>query len=69
MPFIKLSQLVDSKRKEVFVSTEQIVLVGEPGAMGPGGSSAHIRLTNGDVYVSETIKEVMDRIPPPAAGV
>ena len=60
MPFIKLIQ-ADTK-KDMYVATEQIVLIGDPTGIGPAGASARLRLTNGEVFVSQTVKEVWETI-------
>ena len=67
MPLIQLTQ-ADRKDVFVYVATEQICLVGDPAGAGPKGAGAHIRLANGDVFVHESVKEVMDKIQPGAAG-
>jgi hypothetical protein len=63
MALIKLTQMVESKKVDVYVSSEQIVLIGDPLGMGADWAKAHLHLTNGDAFVLESVAEVVARFP------
>jgi hypothetical protein len=64
--FIPLTHLVDGKPATLYVNVDQIVRVGDC----VGGATSYrtnIALTQGQVDVRETVKEVMRLIDPPKA--
>ena len=63
MPLIKLTQMIDAKKTDVYVSSEQIVLIGDPLGMGADWAEAHLRLANGDIFVLETVADVVAKFP------
>ena len=63
MALIKLAQMIESKKVDVYVSSDQIVLIGDPVGAGANWAKAHLRLTSGDVFVLETVAEVAGKFP------
>ncbi len=64
MAFIKLTHMVGSTRKNLYVNSDQIVRVSEP--IGPtSGYQASLVLTNGSQDVLETVDQVMALIGSP----
>jgi hypothetical protein len=65
--FIPLTHLVDGKPARLYVNVDQIVRIGDCVGGAPG-YRANIALTQGQVDVCETAKEVMHLIDPPTAA-
>jgi S-ribosylhomocysteine lyase LuxS involved in autoinducer biosynthesis len=58
MPFIKLTHMVGSARRNVYVNSDQIVRISEP--IGPSaGYQASLLLANGSQDVLESVAQVM----------
>ena len=67
MAFIKLTHMVGNAKKDVYVSVDQIVRVGEPSDTKPVYKSS-LLLANGQQDVLETVDEVMGLIQPGGRG-
>jgi hypothetical protein len=62
MPFIKLTHMVGTARKNLYVNSDQIVRIAEP--IGPSaGYQASLLLASGSQDVLETVAEVVALIP------